>query len=83
MYATHKTDGHGKWRKEQDEKNALKYKAQKLKRVGSPPAAGAKPATKKLAFSDKLRTALTTNAGLSNKMYDSIWKEANGDSGNA
>jgi hypothetical protein len=26
---------------------------------------------------------LTTKAGLSNKMYDSIWNEANGDSGNA
>ena len=68
MYTTHKTDGHDKWRKEQDEKNAQKYEAQKLKRAGSPPVAGAKPETKKLALSDKLHTALTTKAGLSNEM---------------
>ena len=81
MYATHTTKGHAKWRKEQDEKNALKYEAHKLKRAGSPPAAGAEPETKKLALPNKLRTALTFKAGLSNKMYNSIWKEANRDSG--
>ena len=80
MYATHTTEGHAKWRKEQDEKNSQKFEAQKLKRDASSPEAGAEPATKKLALSDKLRTALTTKAGLSNEMYDSIWKEANGDS---
>ena len=83
MYATHKTEERAKWRKEQDEKNNQKYEAQKLKRDASRPEAGAEPATKKLALSDKLRTDLTTKARLSDKMYDSIWKEANGDLGNA
>ena len=80
MYATHKTCDHDKWRKEQDERNAQKYSG---KRTGTPSASDSEPAAKKLALSDKLRTALTTKAGLSNEMYDSIWNEANGDSGNA
>ena len=35
---------------------------------------------KKLALNDKLRTALTTHAGLSSKAYNGIWEEANRDS---
>ena len=78
-YATHKTCEHDTWRKEQDDRNAEKM-AKRLagKRTGTPSAPKTEPAAKKLALSDKLRTALTTKAGLSNKMYDSIWNEANG-----
>ena len=80
MYATHKTCDHDKWRKEQDKRNTQKYAG---KRTETPSAPESEPAAKKLALSDKLRTALTTKAGLSNEMYDSIWNEANGDSENA
>ena len=80
MYAPHKTCDHDKWRKEQDKRNAQKYAG---KRTETPSTPEFEPAAKKLALSDKLRTALTTKAGLSNKMYDSIWNETNGDLGNA
>ena len=79
MYATFKTCEHDTWRKEQDERNAQKYSG---KHTGTPSTTNTESTAKKLALSDKLHTALTTKAGLSNEMYDSIWKEANRDSGN-
>jgi hypothetical protein len=80
MYAPHKTCNHDKWRKEQDKRNAQKYAGNCTE---TPSAPESEPAAKKLALSDKLRTTLATKAGLLNKMYYSIWNEANGDSGNA
>ena len=80
MYATHKTCGHDKWRKEQDKRNAQNRPG---KHTWTPLASNTEPAAKKLAVSNKLRTVLTTKAGISNEMYDSIWKEANRDSRNA
>ena len=80
IYATHKTCEHDTWRKEQDKRNVKRSAG---KRTGTPSAPDTEPAAKKLTLSDKLCTALTTKAGLSNEMYDSIRKEANGDLGNA
>ena len=85
MYCTHNTDNHEAWRKHRDEEK----KKRQLAKVGTESAEEEKAitekpdaSTKKLALSEKLRTALTTQAGLSQDAFSRIWEEADRDSGN-
>lgn len=85
MYCTHNTDNHEAWRKHRDEEK----KKRQLAKVGTESAEEEKAntekpdaSTKKLALSEKLRTALTTQAGLSQDAFSRIWEEVDRDSGN-
>ena len=88
MYVTHEPGKHDEWRKAQDERNA-KRKARR--NAAQTPSGGdgdksgtpADAAAKKLALSEKLRTALSTHAGLSGEAFSRIWEESCRDSGNA
>ena len=84
MYVTHAPGKHAEWRKEIDEK---KERRGQFDKESSTPAASetvVNDATKKkLALSEKLRTALTTQAGLSQEAFARIWDESCRDSGNA
>ena len=88
MYATHEPGKHDEWRKELDDKAAIR----KAARQGTKPAsegdatksgATSDAETKKLALSEKLRTALSTHAGLSGEAFSRIWEESCRESGNA
>ena len=88
MYARHPPgkEAHDKWRKEMDadrEKRGLK-----TNQSNKAPPAGSETVVnddtkKKLALSEKLRTALTTQAGLSQEAFTRIWDESCKESGNA
>ena len=84
MYCHHATKDHDAWRIEQDKAYASKKtKASTTPAAPTPASNKTEAETKKLALSDKLRTALTTQAGLSSEAYSKIWDEACKDSGNA
>ena len=81
MYTLHKTCEHDAWRKNLDER--------KEKAGHTNPKASTTPNTtqtqnpvKKLDFSESLRTALCTQAGLSSDAADQIWSDACRDLGN-
>jgi len=89
MYCTHNTTGHDAWRKQHDEKKASAENTREPNRTPASnptvdPGTSDKPKSdeaqqKKLALRDKLRTALTSHAGLSSEAYNRIWEEANRD----
>ena len=86
MYCLHKTDEHDAWRKELDE---LKHKQRQARGSSAPRTSTTAPKPdgdaekKKLALSESLRTALCTQAGLTQDVADRIWNEACKESGNA
>lgn len=87
MYACHPPgkDAHDKWRKEMD---AERERRGKRNHNNQAPPAGSETVVnddtkKKLALSEKLRTALTTQAGLSQEAFTRIWDESCKESGNA
>ena len=90
MYCRHEPGKHAEWRKEMDElqEKNKKRRSQFDKDTSSSATDASKTVVndatkKKLALSDKLRTVLTTQAGLSQEAFNRIWEESNRDSGNA
>ena len=81
-YNRHLPGKHDEWRKGVDEQRRTKY--EKTNTVSDASTTVVNDATKKkLALSEKLRTALTTQAGLSQEAFTRIWDESCKDSGNA
>ena len=90
MYARHAPNGHSEWRKniEAEKANGGKPGTHSQSDKSSSSPAGSETVVnddtkKKLAFSEKLRTALTTQAGLSQEAFSRIWDKSCRDSGNA
>ena len=90
MYARHAPNGHSEWRKniEAEKANGGKPGTHSQSDKSSSSPAGSETVVnddtkKKLALSEKLRTALTTQAGLSQEAFSRIWDESCRDSGNA
>ena len=87
MYHTHKKGQHDAWKKASDERYAKRQAARQRSQQGSqqvPPGSETvvnDETKKKLALSEKLRTALTTQAGLSNDAFNRIWAECERESG--
>ncbi len=75
MYCTHDTANHDAWRKSQDKekkkKQLLKFAESAEKETAESEEKQA-ATTKKLALSDRLRSALTTHVGLSNDAFARI-----------
>jgi hypothetical protein len=72
MYQPHSTEHHDAWRKAKDEEKGFGKSVTSESESSKPEAE-----QKKLLLSEKLRTALTTQAGLSHDAYTRIWAEAN------
>ena len=83
MYSMHETKDHDTWRKEQDERNSRSRSRTPPPHSNHSAPAGTDAEKKKLALGERLRTALTTHAGLSSDAYSKIWDDACKDSGNA
>ena len=83
MYCTHKTEDHDAWRKALDDEKAKKNGDKKVSFAPATGEAPTEPAQKRLALSEKLRTALTTQCSLTPEAYSQIWEDACRDSGNA
>ena len=79
----HETKDHDTWRKEQDERNSRSRSRTPPPHSNHSAPAGTDAEKKKLALGERLRTALTTHAGLSSDAYSKIWDDACKDSGNA
>ena len=76
--------GHDAWRKNHNETKA-RNSADQYKPTNDSGTSDKEPEKneaqpKKLALSERLRTALTTHAGLSSEAYNRIWEAANRDS---
>ena len=85
MYQLHSTADHDEWRKAKDAEKAAKKQSEAAGSdvSNNQPNAGTSEAEKKkLALSDKLRAALTTQAGLSQEAFGRIWAESCSESGN-
>ena len=80
MYARHKTYEHDAWQKDFDEKKA-NGKTSKANPNATPITAPNSDA-KKLTFSESLRTAMCTQAGLSSEVADPLWSDTCRESGN-
>ena len=88
MYARHEPGKHKEWRAEMDERREKSRKG-----TASASGADSEPATsstqageatkKKLALAEQLRTALATQAGLSQDAFTKIWDDSCKASGNA
>jgi len=72
-YHAHAHGDHAGWRKKRDEEFAAR------KKTGSETVVNDET-KKKLSLSEKLRTAMTTQAGLSNEAFTRIWAECEKDS---
>ena len=87
MYCTHKPDeGHKEWHAKKQERNAQnKENHGKRDRDTSTPAPHPAPAEsnkKKLALSDSIQSALTTQLGMTPDHWKSVLEEACKESGN-
>ena len=83
MYATHPPGKHAEWRADIDRKRATPGGAASTNSSDPSQTVVNDDTKKKLALSEKLRTALTTQAGLSQEAFTRIWDESCKDSGNA
>ena len=77
IYHTHTKGDHVAWKKRSDEAYANRKKNNQT--TGSDTAVN-DATKKKLSLSEKLRTAMTTQAGLSQEAFTRIWAECDGDS---
>ena len=87
MYCKHDTAGHDAWRKHHDDTKA-KSQGDQYKPTNDSGTSAKEPEKdeaqpKKLALSERLRTALTTHTGLSSEAYNRIMEEAHRDSGSS
>ena len=87
MYCKHDTAGHDAWRKNHDETKARnlgdQYKPTNDSGTSAKELEKDEAQPKKLALSERLRTALTTHTGLSSEAYNRIMEEAHRDSGSS